>query len=200
MKAPPQPTFNPHTHDAPPDPKKGGKATPKRTEHHPNTCSVGGFRFGSSTAVHLRANEEVELERLAARHPRLNKNPNAGLDLSAHKLTAAANAVSHQTDHTPAHEKSPFGVASPEPMGPIKEAAPYHEVAAAVQPEPSAEQKLDALYKSWRRPSSSDIAPTAGRGAGGGAQPSRRYSSSSAGSSFEGRVTRRRGSEVVIKM
>jgi hypothetical protein len=201
MQVAPKPTFNPHAHDGPPEPPNGGKLVAVGNGHR-NTCSVGGFRFGSSDAVHLRATEERRLERLAGQHPRLNKNPTAGHDLSAHKLTAAGNAASHQVAHKPAHEQAPFAVVAPEALGPVKEAAPYHHVVAAnAPPEPTPEQQEDSLYRSWRRPSSSEIAPTSNRGAAAGVMSSRRYSSSSAASStLEGRVTRRRGSEVVIKM
>lgn len=201
MQAPAKPTFNPHAHDGPPESRQSGKAVAEGA-HHRNTCSVGGFRFGSSEAVHLRASEERRLEKLASDHPRLNKNPTAGHDISAHKLIAAGNAASHLITHEPAHLQAPFAVVAPEPLGPIKEAAPYHHVvAASAAPEPSPEQQLDSLYSSWRSPSSSDIAPTSSKGAAGAAVPNRRYSSSTAASSaLEGRVTRRRGSEVVIKM
>ena len=201
MQAPAKPTFNPHAHDGPPESPKSGKAVPVGNDHR-NTCSVGGFRFGSSEAVHLRASEERRLDKLAGEHPRLNKNLTAGHDLNAHKLTAAGNAASHQVTHEPAHQNAPFAVGAPEKLGAVKEAAPYHHIAAANAPsKPNPEQQLDSLYSSWRRPSPLDVAPTSSRGPGGGTMPSRRYSSSSAASStLEGRVTRRRGSEVVIKM
>eukprot|EP01043_Picozoa_sp_COSAG02_P106094 COSAG02_NODE_42088_length_388_cov_0.626298_1_plen_86_part_10 len=84
MQVAPKPTFNPHAHDGPPESRQSGKAVAEGASHR-NTCSVGGFRFGSSEAAHVRAIEERRLEKLASAHPRLNKNPTAGHDISAHK-------------------------------------------------------------------------------------------------------------------
>jgi uncharacterized membrane protein YgcG len=152
---------------------------------------------------------------LAGAHPRLNKTTDAGHHILMHKLTAANQAASHEVTHDPAHENAPFALFAPKvhehALKPIKEAAPYHAIVAAVaEPEPQPAPE-DLAYASWRRSprASSDIAPTNGGsgsssttggggrfGGGGGASGS----SSTSAAALEGRVTRRRGSEVSIRM
>jgi hypothetical protein len=99
-------------------------------------------------------------------------------------------------------------------LEPIKEATAYHQLVATLslsqerEKETQRETEREALYTSWRRPSGRQAERAAQTGAARETERQkdrdreRRYSSSSIASSstLEGRVTRRRGSEVVIKM
>lgn len=208
---PQEPTFDVLKHDGQPDARRDGKSIPCK-ELHPNSCSVGGFRYGSSNAAHSdwQALEEQQLEKLAEKHPRLLKDPTVAGHVGAHKLLAAGKALSHETDHDPAHECAPFAVKAQKGLGLAKEAAPFHAVAAhweathsrelarEPEPEPTAQHQRDAGHLTRRSRSSSGLTPLATERSTGGAKASSRGSYAS--SALEGRITRRRGSEVVIKM
>ena len=62
--------------DGPLDSRQRGKAISVGPGHR-NTASIGGFRFGSSKAAHLRTAEELELETLAAQVCNLSPCPPA---------------------------------------------------------------------------------------------------------------------------
>ena len=178
-------------------------------EHPRLVKALGGGGLGMNTHKLLAAESALDLK---LDHERAHERaPFATGGLSGSTITreAPTNSLEAVTEAAPYHEvltrMQPERELEPEPEAVVVRGGSDggDDSRRGSMAGSGGGQAVGGTYGSWGRQAALELAPSSRSGGGGGGEGDnlgRRWSGSSGSSALEGRVTRRRGSEVVVRM